>query len=436
MSEHRYLGTVSEFKSERGFGYIERDEDVPEGQTKFPKRVFVQWKQIETDDRWPSLEKEMKVEFSVENDERGWKAIKVTQPGGEKISVDRDKDMEIVDGEHLGTVKFFNMRRGFGYIELEKAIDGIELKDNRVHVARSQIFTEDEPPALKVGAKVKFSVFKNDKGYNAKDVSNPDGEKISFPKSERPNEGGGGGGGGGGGYRWKRQRNGGWNDNNDYGNKRQRNWGDGESRGNFVMDPAGNVEVGLFIKKWIVGGIVGKKGETIRQFQKDSGAKMQFGEDNIHVDGEIHRVLALSGTKEQVANACIMVANKIGDTAQALDRKLLFLVPEQYCGMLIGKKGATIKKIQGENTESKVRADVSHEAIQLPGAHRVNIASIFGGVKNVERAIKEIVEHLGHISQRIAAEYEQMQPPPNYGGYQRGGWQRGRRAWRTFSVPR
>merc|ERR1712150_432332 len=131
---------------------------------------------------------------------------------------------------------------------------------------------------------------------------------------------------------------------------------------------------------------------------------MQFGEDNIHFDNENFRVLALSGLKEQVAKACKLVANRIGEAAQSLDRKLIFLVPEEYCGMLIGKKGATINKIKGTKQEEKVRVDVSRNALQLPGANRVNMCTIYGGQKNVERAIDEIAEHLGFISQRIQAE--------------------------------
>lgn len=420
---HRYLGTVVEFKSQRGFGHIEREGDVPDGQKEFPKKVFVQWKEIQTDDRWPSLTNGMKVEFSVSSTDRGWKATNITQPGGDKIVIDRDAGIEKVDGEHTGTVKFFHNRRGFGYIELDKAIDGVELKDNRVHVSRSEIVSDDEPPALKVGSKVKFTIVKNDKGYNARDVTQENGDKISYPKSDRPQEPGmqrrgGWGMGGPRGWNTTNVGRGGWGGRQMGGWKRQRGWGDGGGYGgpggfkrqrrnwnpNFTPDENGNVEVGLFIQKWIVGGIVGKRGETIKKMCKDTGAKMQFGEDNIYLDGEVHRVLALSGNKDEVSAACVLVANKIGDSAQSLNRKLLFLVPEQYCGMLIGKKGATIKKIQGEGGDEKVRADVSPAAIQLPGAHRVNIASIYGGVKNVERAIKEIVKHLGHISQRIQAE--------------------------------
>jgi len=187
------------------------------------------------------------------------------------------------------------------------------------------------------------------------------------------------------------------------------------------FDPKAPVEIGIFVKKWIVGGLVGKRGQIIRSMCTESGCNMQFGEDVIHFDNDDYRVLALSGLKDQVAKACKLVCNRIGEAAQSLDRKLVFLVPEEYCGLLIGKKGSTINKIKGTTPGEKVRVDVSRQAMQLPGANRVNMCTIYGGQKNVDRAIGEIAEHLGFISQRIQAEANDMQND--------GGWDRPQAVW-------
>lgn len=437
----RYEGVCTEFKSQRGFGYIEKEGEATKDA---PKKVFVQWKEIQTDDRWPQLEEGLKVEFSIEKGKKGHHATNVTLPGGGKITVDAEKGKDIIPGELKGTVKFFHLRRGFGYIEVEGDLpEGVEIKADKgkekskkeVHVARSEIITEDDPPALKTGMKVKFKLFKNDKGYSACDVTNEDGTKIDYPPEKREfptGQSGGrrggrggwksrGGGRGGGWQSWKRAREwggmdsftkrarygmgGGYGGMGGYGAPAQRPWRRRRSMnaGPDSFDSTGQVEIGLLIKKWNVGGLVGKRGAVIREMSKESGSKMQFGDDNIYYDGENYRVLALSGKREQVAEACSLVANKIGDAAQSLDRKLLFLVPEDYCGMLIGKKGQTINKIQGSGDE-KVRCDVTREALMLPGAQCVNICTMYGGRKNVERGIGEITEHLGFISQKIQAE--------------------------------
>jgi len=406
----RYAGTVLEFKVQRGFGYLKLDMDDEHDKDK--NKVFVHWKEIHTDDRWPALEAGMEVEYGIEKEQRGrYQARHVTLPGGGKIVIDPNKGAEKIFGKHSGTVTFYNYRNGFGFIELSKPVPGVDLGEkNRLHVARNEIVSDDEPPTLKQGQKVVFSIIKNDKGYSARNVTAPGGKKIHNPKP--PSAGG----------RRNVPNNQGNQVNWSSGPKRQRNgpsgWGGGRDpsfqkrprRPMYVeQKPDQQVEVGLCVKKLYVGGLIGKRGVTIKQMKRDSGAVLQLGDDDIFWDGDAHRVMAISGLNDEVVKACKLVAKHIGDAAQSLDHKITYLVPEDALGMLIGKQGANLKKIQGEKPNERVRINITDEAVQLPGANRVKMCSLFGGQANVARAIDTIVDTLGWISLRIQAEQAMQQ---------------------------
>merc|ERR1719335_2127751 len=84
----RYQGTVQKYSKMNGYGFIElKDKSaVPGG------KVFVFWKSIDSDDRFPSLTQGMDVELSLHKSyERSTKTNKVraknvTLPGGGKIA--------------------------------------------------------------------------------------------------------------------------------------------------------------------------------------------------------------------------------------------------------------------------------------------------------------------------------------------------------------
>merc|ERR550534_2441463 len=199
---------------------------------------------------------------------------------------------EVEGGPFKGKVRFYHLKKGFGFIEPDDDIPGVEWGDDekdkkRFHVNRCDIVSDDEPPALKQGESVEFKVFKNDKGYSAREVTGPDGAKIHHERTDFGNSGGGGGGGQGWGKRGR--PDGGWGNRGGWGPKRPRNGGPGP------MDSNGQIEVGLAVKKYHVGGIIGTKGSNIRSITKESGANLQFGQQDVYCMGEPHCVLAISG---------------------------------------------------------------------------------------------------------------------------------------------
>ena len=68
MSE-RHKGTVKFFNEKKGYGFITKEDG---------NDVFVHFTSIESDDDFKTLKQDQAVEFEIESDDRGDKAVKVT----------------------------------------------------------------------------------------------------------------------------------------------------------------------------------------------------------------------------------------------------------------------------------------------------------------------------------------------------------------------
>jgi len=176
------------------------------------------------------------------------------------------------------------------------------------------------------------------------------------------------------------------------------------------------VEVGLLVRAHWVGQLIGKKGVSIRELRQKSEANMNFGDDKIEVDQEKFHVMAISGTRDQVCKACVAIAERVGEITQCEKRrKLVFMIPNSYCGMFIGKKGANVKKMKGD-AEAKVSINLSENPIQLPGANEVTTCTIYGNKEDTQNAIEQAAITLGDISVSMRANLQPKLPPPIYGG--------------------
>jgi len=119
-----YTGSVSAYYKFSGYGFI-----VPEQLGVIPNdKVFVFWKNIKTQDRYPTLMKDMQVQFTLQVVEKqGVKTLQadnVSMPGGGMISVQQENDTQktFVGGQNLrytGTLKFFLPKQGYGYIKID-----------------------------------------------------------------------------------------------------------------------------------------------------------------------------------------------------------------------------------------------------------------------------------------------------------------------------
>jgi len=374
----RVTGTVAEFDSRRGFGFIQ-----PEGEEDKEKRVFCHWKQVQTDDRWPKLNEKMVVEYTPVKDDKGkFKAEKITLVGGDKICLGEDSEKNYnMETKYKGKVQFYDLRKGFGFIipsgdeKIEWAGETVD-KEKGLYVPREEIITDDEPPALNDGSEVEFNIYYHStKGLGAGHVSALGGGKIVFkPNNEKRGRGlRRGGVRGQGGMRRSKPVS---------------------TRG---IDP-NKIEIGLYIQNAYIGRLIGKGGETVKEIRKDSGgAEIKFG-DSRQRSFANRQVVSIIGDDTQVSNACIEILKKLKEFDEGGSTALCFLIPNSYCGMFIGKKGSNLKEIQ---EASGARVDVSKVPVQLAAGTLVALAEVWGDVTQIGEACKKIVPVLGKIAKKV-----------------------------------
>merc|ERR550534_3102007 len=137
----------------------------------------------------------------------------------------------------------------------------------------------------------------------------------------------------------------------------------------------------------------------------------------------------------QIADACKMVTNVLGEAAQALEYKIVFLIPDQYCGTFVGKKGSTINEIRGDQDQG-VRVVLGQDPITIPGSVKITLCSLFGPRENMQDAIERVVAVLGAISDRLKRPMDSMEwgggwSNEGYQGRSGGNW-RGRGGGRRW----
>jgi len=173
----RYVGTVTDYSKWRGFGHIELDQKgVVPGDT-----VFVHWKNIQTDDRFPRLHQGLQVELGlvVSKDWRSWqpartvKAKTVTLPGGAMVNIQDAMDAEkksfvgVQTMRYTGTLKFFDGMRGFGWVTLDEGLSfGEEPVPPEIKVESTEVNSGGSrlPRNRLEKIAVEFGIVKNKKG--------------------------------------------------------------------------------------------------------------------------------------------------------------------------------------------------------------------------------------------------------------------------------
>jgi len=167
-------GVIVRFFRGRGFGFIKPVEGGDE--------VFVHWNDLVTDDHWPFVEKGTEVEYELVKNEDEYAANNVTLANGEKIPVFTKayEDREVNEDDiFTGAVKFFDGRKGFGFIKPDE-----EIAWNSASSGDGIFFSRDALVAtgagkgmmlrVKDGLRVSFKVYKDKKGLGACEVQNED----------------------------------------------------------------------------------------------------------------------------------------------------------------------------------------------------------------------------------------------------------------------
>jgi len=467
--EELYLGTVINFKKQRGFGHIE-----PDDKSEFGKKVYCHWKTIKTEAKWPTLVNGMRVAFSAvegKSKEATWKTTEVYDENGDEIIIDegakkvKAKDVILNDGKkYRGSCKSYDKSKGTGLIKPDGS--GPWPKTG-LKVLRSDIPGDGGSPSLRKGLRLQFQVAKTGSSYRAVGVTLPGGrnvpteggskkeakksvvkkavkkpvvkkvvkksqpvkkpqaakkpkKKVEVKKPKKKDN-------------RKRQlsqvskvqsppakkkNNASFTPKPKLSTFKKSHIQSGVY-GGMEVDEEDVVEVGLLLRSHWAGTLIGKKGVTINEIRDISNANMKFGDDEIELDGGMFKVFAVSGTMSQVADACKMVTEKLGEAAQTLEYKIVFLVPDAFCGMFIGKKGATINEIRGD-MDLRVRVMLSQDPISLPGSSQVTLCTVYGPRENMQESIERTVAVLGAISTRLK---KQAMEPNQWGGD--GGWDGG-----------
>lgn len=169
----QYTGTISFYHKWKGYGFIEVAQKgvVPQD------RLFVHWRNIQSDDRFPFLVKGLEVEFGVLKwqDKFSWglttvRAKNVTLMGGTNIAMQDDVDAQektFVGGQHLrytGTLKFFNPIKGFGYVTMDQGYDVDSSVPNDLRVETSEVNSGGKRPMPMQNVAVEFGIWIDAKG--------------------------------------------------------------------------------------------------------------------------------------------------------------------------------------------------------------------------------------------------------------------------------
>ncbi|XP_064472078.1 poly(rC)-binding protein 3-like isoform X3 [Ornithodoros turicata] len=119
--------------------------------------------------------------------------------------------------------------------------------------------------------------------------------------------------------------------------------------------PSVTLTVRLIMQGKEVGSIIGKKGDNIKKFREESGAKINISDGSCP-----ERIVTVTGSTEAILKAFSLIARKFEEAAtptlQELQNSgthlpkppvtLRLIVPASQCGSLIGKGGSKIKEIR------------------------------------------------------------------------------------------
>ncbi|XP_025081551.1 poly(rC)-binding protein 3-like isoform X2 [Pomacea canaliculata] len=104
-----------------------------------------------------------------------------------------------------------------------------------------------------------------------------------------------------------------------------------------------------------VGSIIGKKGDNIKKFREESGAKINISDGSCP-----ERIVTVTGSIETIFKAFTLISKKFEEDLQNIPTvpkppvTLRLVMPASQCGSLIGKQGCKIKEIR-ESTGASIQ---------------------------------------------------------------------------------
>jgi len=386
----RDIGRVFQYYNRKGYGFI-----IPTGGAERDK-VFAHWKSIKSQDRWPLLIVGQEVEYTLSYAEKGRKqaAIDITMVGGNEVSNDR-KPQHVTSERYLGKVKFYDIQKGYGFIELtqEAQVNDETLEaESDVHVGREHIITTDNCPALTEGMEVEFNLAKIESKVTALSVTEKGKEFVSAPQAFQRNN-----------YRNRSYRN---RDRPIYDSRRS-SYDNRRPRNNFRRDRRQpRAEVNQQIHHGTIASFNNIKGFgwiTPKEDLSDCGVNMEENGGKLFVHrNDLHNVHSVEGT-----DICFQLKFDNGScTAVNVTPSQQFItdfnpyvisvqILESQVGSIIGRKGANIRQLQ---RTCKAQVQVKDPSEQNPGKRIINIT---GNPQNIKHACQLIHQKLYERNEEV-----------------------------------
>lgn len=143
----------------------------------------------------------------------------------------------------------------------------------------------------------------------------------------------------------------------------------------------------FLISNAAAGSVIGKGGATINEFQAQSGARIQLSRNHEYFPGTNDRVIALTGTTDEILEAFNLILTKIYSEAEdELNLKanqVSLVVPHSVCGAIIGKGGTTIRTFV-EDSHANIKLSSPEQTI--PGL-RDRLVTITGSLEQQMHAV-------------------------------------------------
>ncbi|CAD5125717.1 DgyrCDS13925 [Dimorphilus gyrociliatus] len=117
-----------------------------------------------------------------------------------------------------------------------------------------------------------------------------------------------------------------------------------------VTGATGPLTIRMVMQGKEVGSIIGKKGDNVKKYREESGAKINISDASCP-----ERIVTVSGSSEGIYKAFTMICKKFEEDINAQHGQsalpkppvtIRLVVPASQCGSLIGKAGAKIKEIR------------------------------------------------------------------------------------------
>lgn len=169
---------------------------------------------------------------------------------------------------------------------------------------------------------------------------------------------------------------------------------DGDRGGNGKRVRGDAMDTRWLIKSAQVGGVIGKKGASVKQIREESGACVSVLNKKNSMEKSPEQLMLIRGTFSEIASGVEMVAqalNRSMETDANESLKMRMLVPAVQVGAIIGKGGETIKSIINDTGSALT---ITKDALGTSTDKGVDMTGTPSALR--EATVRIITELLGH----------------------------------------